>query len=165
MLIIKGMVDKMDSYFVEYATNIIGDTEKGLSGSEIVRYCSDFAIKYNVQIPYGSYPFSTMIAKRVALRENVLRFSKEQQFEFLVSLCDLNKFEQNDAVKELKIRLLKNYGSTYGFNKVIDPEVVAETYHWLKDYPNAFKKYNEGLTKFEAKLFERNALDDMRLSL
>lgn len=155
----------MDSYFVDYATNIIGETDQGLSGSEIARYSSDFAIKYNVQIPYGSYPFSNMVAKRVALRENIYKFSGEQQFEFLLWLCNLNKFEQNDSVKEVKVRLLKNYGSTYGFNKVIDPEVVAETYHWLKDYPNAFEKYNEGLTKFEANLFERNALDDMRLSL
>lgn len=155
----------MDSYFIEYATNIIGETEKGLSGSEIARYSSDFAIKYNVQIPYGSFPFSNMIAKRVALRENINKFSEEQQFEFLLWLCNLIKFEHNEPVKEVKVRLLKNYGSTYGFNKIVDAEVIAETYHWLKDYPNAFKKYHEGLTKFEANLFERNALDDMRLSL
>lgn len=156
----------MDSYFIEYATNVIGETEKGLSGSEIARHSTDFAIKYNVQIPYGSYPFpKTLPNKRTALRENIKQFSGEQQFEFLLSLCKLNKFEQNESVKEVKVRLLKNYGSTYGFNKIVDAEVIAETYHWLKDYPKAFEKYNEGLIKFEANIFERNAIDDMRLSL
>ncbi|RKQ13338.1 hypothetical protein [Ureibacillus endophyticus] len=156
----------MDSYFVDYATNIIGETNYGLSGTEIARYCSEFAIKYNVPIPYGSYPFpKTLANKRTALRENVNKFSGEQQFEIILSLCNLNKFEQNESVKEVKVRLLKNYGSTYGFNKIVDAEVIAETYHWLKDYPKAFEKYNDGLTKFEANLFERNAIDDMRLSL
>ena len=41
----------MDNAFLGYACDVLDDTGKGLTGSEIVKYCNTFAIDYNVRIP------------------------------------------------------------------------------------------------------------------
>lgn len=155
----------MDSHFITYATDIIGETQYGLSGSEIAKYSTEFAVKYNVAIPYGTYPFpKTLPNKRTALRRNVEEFSGEQQFEFIHWLCELPELAEQEAIKTLKLRLFTNYGNQYGMINIHNSSIVEETYHWLNDYPKALEKYNEGLLKFQANLFERSSIDDIRLS-
>ncbi len=43
--------------------------------------------------------------------------------------------------------------------------LVAGTQEWLDSYPEALALYNEALAKYEAKAFQRNRLDDLRLAL
>ncbi|MEC1742262.1 hypothetical protein [Schinkia azotoformans] len=155
----------MDSHFITYATDVLGDTQSGLSGSEIAKYSTEFAVKYNVAIPYGTYPFpKTLSNKRTALRRNIEEFSGEQQFQIILWLCELPQLEQQEPIKNLKLRLLTNYGKQYGMINIPDSSVVDETYHWLIDYPRALEKYNESLIKYHANLFVRSSIDDMRLS-
>lgn len=155
----------MDSHFITYATDIIGETQYGLSGSEIAKYSTEFAVKYNVAIPYGTYPFpKTLPNKRTALRRNLEGFTGEQQFKFILWLCELPQLEEHEAIKNLKLRLFTNYGKQYGMINIPNSSIVEETYHWLNDYPKALEKYSEGLIKFQANLFERSSIDDIRLS-
>src|SRR5436190_23394752 len=44
-------------------------------------------------------------------------------------------------------------------------ELIKETKHWLEKYPDAYKEYLSALKKFDNKIYERNLLDDLRLSL
>ena len=46
----------IDKEFIAFASNILGDTDYGLSGSEICKYFADYAVTYRVAIPYSSYP-------------------------------------------------------------------------------------------------------------
>ncbi|MFH5781510.1 hypothetical protein [Heyndrickxia oleronia] len=155
----------MDSHFITYATDILGDTQSGLSGSEIAKYSTEFAVKHNVAIPYGTYPFpKTLPNKRTALRSNIEKFSGEQQFQLIHWLCELPQFKEQESIQTLKLRLLTNYGKQYGMINIPNSSIVEETYHWLNDYPKALEKYSEGLTKFQANLFERSSIDDIRLS-
>lgn len=155
----------MDPHFLTYATDIIGETQYGLSGSEIAKYSTEFAVKYNVVIPFGTYPFpKTLPNKKTALKRNMEEFSGDQQFQFILWLCELPQLNQQQSIKELKIRLLTNYGNKYGLINISDSSVIADTHHWLSNYPNALAKFNEGLIKYQASLFERSSIDDMRLS-
>ena len=43
--------------FIKQASNILGDTNTGLTGSEIAGDMLDYAYKLNVDIPYPSSPF------------------------------------------------------------------------------------------------------------
>lgn len=43
--------------------------------------------------------------------------------------------------------------------------IIKETKDWLENYPVVQKLYNEAFEKHKQKIHERNALDDMRLSL
>lgn len=47
----------------------------------------------------------------------------------------------------------------------INETLIEETKHWLQDYSDALKLYYDALQKYQNKIFERNLLDDIRLSL
>lgn len=48
-------------------------------------------------------------------------------------------------------------------NVALLPE-VQEVDHWLKDYPKAYAPYKSAIEKLESNKYDRNALDDIRLS-
>lgn len=153
--------------FINFASDILGSTSLGLSGSKIAEYCSAYAIDFNVTIPYPDYPFTDLPNKRTALRENLKAFSSAQQFKIIKELCELEIFQENKDVKDLKIKLVTRYGqlSEAGSSKEVNEALIEETKHWLQDYPESLKLYQEALSKFDNKIFKRNLLDDLRLSL
>lgn len=162
---INAKTEKMDNAFLTHAVNILADTDKGLSGSKIVTYCSSYAIVYNKIIPHDRYPFSNgeVKNKRTALLENLNVFEASEQFSIIKELCELPVLSENDDVKNLKIELCRRYGS-FATERISETQLVQKTKHWLEDYPEALKQYNSGLSKLEGGIFERNTLDDMRLS-
>jgi len=154
----------LDRAFLVYATDILGNTNNGLSGSQIASYCSNYAVEYNVNIPCAAYPFKTnMPNKRTALNRNLLAFSDEQQFAIIRDFCELPIFKDFEPVTELKHRLFARYGNL-SKEKISETELVQKTKHWLEDYPEALEQYNNALLKFEGDIYKRNTLDDMRLS-
>lgn len=152
--------------FISHAANILADTHAGLSGGKIVEYLSAYSIEYNVDIPYNEYPFDAP-NKRTALRENIKSFIPEVQYRILKELCGLEIFSGNSDVKDLKIKLFSRYGhlGQGGDNSQVNEILIDETIHWLQSYPDALKIYKEAIEKFDNQLFQRNLLDDLRLSL
>lgn len=155
--------------FINHAADVLGDTKTGLSGAKIASHCSAYAVDYGVDIPFGNYPFGmgAVANKRTALKENLDKFSPEQQFTIIRDLCELKEFKENKAVKDLKIKLLSRYGhlNSEKASDEINESLIEETKHWLGDYPEALKLYEDALSKYDMKLFQRNLLDDLRLSL
>ena len=47
----------------------------------------------------------------------------------------------------------------------VNESLIEETRHWLEDYPEPLKLYNEALVKFQEDVYRRNLLDDLRLSI
>lgn len=155
----------MNDQFVTYASDILGETKFGLSGNEIAKFSTEFAVRNNVENPYGIYPFPKGLPnKKSALRGSVGVFSAEQKFHFIAWLCDMPGVKNQEPVKELKLRLFNNYGNKYSTIDIADSNIISETRHWLGEYPRALEIYNVGLMKFEAQLFERNCIDDIRLA-
>ncbi|MCR5219641.1 MAG: hypothetical protein K6E31_01420 [bacterium] len=155
-------MNKLDDIFITGACNILAETNSGLSGSQILEYCSSYAINYNKVIPYGS----TLMGapnKRTALKENLRIFDAVEQFRIIKDLCELPMFQGNEQVSNLKIMLYKRYGNL-SKEKISETELIQTTKHWLSGYSNALKQYESALSKFEGGIFERNTLDDMRLS-
>lgn len=154
------------SAFITYATNMLAETSGGLSGSEIIRYCTDYAVDFNVDIPHAKYPFDAP-NKRTALKENLSAFSPQQQYKIIKDLCDLEQFKENPNVKYLKIKLVSRYShfAEEDAASEINESLIEETRHWLEKYPESLRLYQEALTKFENGVFTRNLLDDLRLAL
>lgn len=156
----------MDNIFLTHATDILGDTDKGLTGSEIIRYCTQYAIKYNISIPVTSIDMlkttykPNIPNKRTALLKNLLAFNEEQQIVILNDLCDLPKFKDNEDVKDLKLKINKRFSKTS-----LDDSIIVETQNSLNKFKKPLKLYTEALEKFKNGIYERNVLDDMRLSL
>ena len=97
----------MDNAFLSYACDVLADTGKGLTGSEIVKYCNRFAIDYNVRIPVDDVKMLQMNHKpqipnkRTALKMNLETFELQQQIEIIRFLSELPKLKDNEDIKEL----------------------------------------------------------------
>lgn len=153
--------------FIKHAADILGNTKTGLSGSQIAEHMSSYAYNLNIEIPYPSYPFPKDLPnKRTALYNNLLSFSKEQQYRIIKELCELELFSDNKTVKDLKIKLISRYGDNFGHSipQDVDEVLIEATNEWLKDYPDAKKIFEDAIIKLENKIFKRNLLDDLRLS-
>jgi len=159
-------LNTIPSTFITHAANVLGETSGGLSGPEIIRYCTDYAVDFNFNIPHPEYPFGA-INKRTALKENLSAFSPQQQYKIIKELCELERFKRNQNAKDLKIKLISRYSQFAEMNaeSEINESLIEETIHWLQEYPDSLRLYQEALTKFQNGVFTRNLLDDLRLSL
>lgn len=106
--------DKIDDVFLRHAADILADTNTGLTGSEIVKFCNSYAIDFNVNIPITSSNFgsfgSVVPNKRTALYKNLVAFNACQQFKIIKELCEIDKFANNENVKKLKAQLYEHFG-------------------------------------------------------
>ena len=99
-------MSKMNS-FIDYASDILGDTDTGISTMEIISICNRFAAEYNVNIPHTKIykGFNQTFAnKRTALKENLQRFNDQQAFEIIKHICELRKYNESKEFKEVKIK-------------------------------------------------------------
>lgn len=151
--------------FLSYAADILGDTATGLSGSEIVKFFRAKSIDYNVEIPHSKTPLSDVANKRTAFLENLEKFSPEQQFYIIAELAEHDRLSHLEGVKKLKQKLHSQYSSLSSKSSIAESELVVEAEHWLEKYPDAHGCYKSGLDKYKARVYERNSLDDFRLSL
>ncbi|WP_392564313.1 hypothetical protein RHO13_01690 [Orbus wheelerorum] len=154
--------------FLNHASDILADTEKGLSGNDIVKALNIYAVEYRVNIPHAYLPFKAS-NKRTALFENIKAFTPSIQFKIIRELCEHKKFANTDNqdVKVLKVKLISQFSHLAPkdeFSK-LDETLIEETRHWLYEYPKALELYITAINKYTHKIFTRNLLDDLRLSL
>lgn len=154
----------IDDTFIALASNILGDTDYGLSGREICKYLAEYAVKYGVVIPYASYPNKDFPNKRTALETNLKCFTPEQQYKIIDELCRLPKFSENEKIQDLLIKLVNRYQEFSTETNEL-PEMVLKIKEWLDDYPQAKKHYEDALSKRNNNIYTRNLLDDLRCSL
>jgi len=164
-------LDELPAVFVTHAAGILGDTSKGISGGEIVKVCSAYAIDANVDIPYSSYPFTGRVGinKRTALYENIMAFPSKWRYKIIRELCDHKVIQQLNAseANKLKVQLFTRYGHLSGEASATDLNhaLIEETRHWLSAFPKSLDLYNGAQQKREHGVFDRNVLDDLRLAL
>jgi len=46
--------EKINDSFISHAADILGDTNRGLSGSQIVKHCNSYAVDFDVKIPIST---------------------------------------------------------------------------------------------------------------
>ena len=157
----------INNEYLSYAARILADTNEGLSGSEICKFCNQYAVKYAKTIKHTKLPFAKGVSNKAqVLRENLACFEPDQQFVIIQDLCDLEKFSNNEQVNELKVILTRDY---YHLAPQEIAEQILETVNqvknWLDGYPEAKKYYEGALEKMSCKIYKRNLLDDLRCSL
>ncbi len=155
-------------FFLTHSADILGDTNEGLSGNNIVKSFVSYAVDHDVNIPHSRYPFDAP-NKRTALLDNLRRFEPEIQYQIIRDLCDHDNLPdpKPEKIANLKIQLIAKYGSEFGASssETLNLPLVEEVRHWLDEYEKSKKLYESALTKFNNNIFERNLLDDLRLSL
>lgn len=156
----------INNEYLSYAARILADTNEGLSGSEICKFCTQYAVEYAKTIKHTKLPFAKGVSNKAqVLRENLACFEPEQQFVIIRDLCDLEKFSNNERVKDLKLTLARDYSHLAPQDV---PEQILESInqvrHWLDDYPEAKVNYESALEKKNCNIYGRNLLDDLRSS-
>jgi hypothetical protein len=154
--------------FLSHACDVLASTNGGLSGGEIVKLTSAYAVEYNIDLPHVRYPFEAQ-NKRTALFENISRFPPEVQFKILKDLCGHPSLLEKSSkeVSGLKLKLVTRF-SHLDLDPAKDeatPKLIEETKHWLSFFPEALSLYENAMQKHAHGLFQRNVLDDMRLAL
>jgi hypothetical protein len=159
---------KLSALFVNHASDILAETNSGLSGNEIVRALSAYAVDDNVEIPHPIYPFDAP-NKRTALSQNLMAFPEEIRYRIIRDLCDHPTTKQRNAKagQKLKLTLLTRYGhlDAEDLSADVNEELIEQTRHWLGTFPEILELFNQALAKYTTKVFTRNLLDDLRLSL
>lgn len=158
----------LSALFVNHAADVLADTNRGLSGSEMLRALGAYAIDFNVTLPHPAYPFDAP-NKRTALSENLLAFSEEQRYRIIRDLCDHPsvRLRNGEAAQKLKLTLITRYGhlDAEGTGAEVTEELITQTRHWLSASPDALTLFNAALEKYRNRVFFRNLLDDLRLAL
>ncbi len=158
------MKKPISNVFLTYASDILAETQFGLTSTDIGKYYSAKSIDFNVDIPHYKAPFPKVANKRTAFLENLQKFNSEQQFEILSELIE--RLYHLDSVKDLKNKLYSQYPDYIPDGaSILKTELVKETQHWLEPYKKAFELYNSALAKFEKAVYQRNLIDDLRLAL
>lgn len=156
--------------FLEKAASLLGATGPGLSGPKIVSAINSYAVQWDVMVPHPSYPFEAS-NKATALLDSLRAFSAPQQFIIIEELCDHPSFAfpgtDRTERQKLKADLFTKFGHLRPEKEAseLDLPLVEETRHWLSPYPAALAKLDSAKLKYDAKLFHRNLIDDLRLGL
>lgn len=156
--------------FLSKAAALLADTNAGLSGPKIVEAINAYAEQWRVNVPHPIYPFEAA-NKRTALLESLQAFSPSQQFVIIEELCEHYSFaagspSQNER-RKLKAELFTRFGE-FRQNKEaneLDIPLIDETRHWLQSYPNVLVLFEQAKLKYDADIFQRNLIDDLRLAL
>lgn len=163
------MSEGLPAVFITHAAEVLADTVRGLSGSELVKLSAAYAVDWDVQIPYGTYPFSKPgLNKRAALVANLLPFNSRQRYRIIRDLCEHPSVQARNKIEadKLKVQLFTRYGHLDDPSPAdLNLALIEETRHWLDPFPDARDLFEEALQKHAHGVFTRNVLDDLRLSL
>jgi hypothetical protein len=161
------MPNSLSATFVNHAADVLGGNY-GLSAQEIVRACRAYATEYAVDIPHPTIPYEA-VNKRTALAENIKAFQEPQRYQIIKELCDHPTIAQRNqaGAQKLKLLLITRYShlAPDSIGAEVNETLIEQTRHWLDPFPGALALYNEALAKHEHGVFQRNVLDDLRLSL
>jgi hypothetical protein len=156
--------------FLSKATDLLADTNSGLSGPQIVRAINDYGEQWNVRVPHPQYPFEAG-NKRTALLDSIKAFTPSQQFQIIEELCEFHGFrtdaDSGDQRRKLKAELFTRFGHLRSNKETteLDIPLVDLTRHWLQDYPATLKLFDQAKMKYDGRLFQRSLVDDLRLGL
>jgi hypothetical protein len=164
------MADKpaISAEFINYTADILGDTDRGLSTWEILRAFTAYAVEFDVAVPHRTYSLGGP-TKRNILYDNLTAFSDQQKYRIILELCEHPSIRSHypEAAQKLKLTLMARYShlAAESLGDEVNEELIEQTRHWLGPFPDVLRKFNEALQKYEARVFVRNVLDDLRLSL
>ena len=155
------MSASLNAVFVNHSSEVLADTERGLSASQLIKACNAYSIEYNVEIPHTTIEYEAR-NKRTALAENLIRFSEPQRYRIIRDLCEHPKNADRSEVKKLKLQLITRYGHLAGeaMGAEVNEALIEQTRHWLDAFPEALGLYNAALEKHANRIFQRNVLDD-----
>ncbi len=159
--------EEISAVFVTHAAGVLGDTDRGLSGQDIVAITAAYAVDSGVDAPHPTAPLT--VNKRTALRQNLMALPTKARYQAILDLCNHPTIQPRnpDGANKLKMTLVARYGhlSEAQPEWAVSHGLISGTQGWLDAYPKALALYNQALAKYESGALRRNCLDDLRLAL
>jgi len=183
--------DKRFADFKNRALSIIDDTlgELFLSDENLERTFLKLIAKHIPQSKIGLFQNVYKAAEIVGVKEfrnspvykvisgenNFVEFIKCLQVLFWLDF-DLEvkeelylSFKEDIELSLLDIKIKRIKGDNIIFypkgSKLLDEKVVNDVLDWLISYTNVQKRFKSALEKYQDKIYQRNLIDDLRLSL
>jgi len=151
----------LNDAFLDSASVVLADTDKGFSGAQLKKLFTQYGFKYDVDVPaQGKFQ-----SKHTYLHQCLVCFNAQEQLNILYELCNDDRFRDNDDVEQLKSKLIERYGDDLHIDDEEEVALITETKTWLSAYPDAEKEYDSSIDKYRKGIYDRNVIDDMRLSL
>lgn len=156
--------------FLSKAADTLADTNSGLSGTQIVRVINGYGDRWGVKVPHPNYPWEAP-NKRTALYDSLRVFSASQQFTIIEELCQHHFFAvgapSTKDRERLRIELFSRFGGVRSNqeSRELDNSLIDEARHWLSNHQKSLDLLNQAKIKYDAKIFQRSLIDDLRLSL
>ncbi|MDY0210631.1 MAG: hypothetical protein RBQ91_04405 [Acholeplasma sp.] len=142
--------------------SIIAHTNTGWSNTEIVKKFNEACLKYGKSFEYEKDQYQL---KAAAMINNFAKFSEKEVYHVLKTFFRDEKFKDNTAIQIALNTLIKDNAFDYEDSDEHDQETFKTTSHFLEAYTASHSQYVSAYQKITAKIHERNALDDLRLSL
>lgn len=144
----------IDNTFIALASNILGDTDSGLSGREICEYLAEYAVEYNVVIPYASYSNDALNKKNNNIYTRNLLDDLRFSLEVLVKAILKNSKSLENQKAELG-NFLKENGISVEIRNLYTDKILE----FYTDYQNHNVKHNENYNEIEVDfIFEQTAV-------
>jgi len=115
------------------------------------------------------------VYKVISGENNFVEFIKYLQVLFWLELDSKAKeelylgFKEDIELSLLDIQIKRIKGDNIVFYpkgaKLLDKKVVNDVLDWLTSYPKVQKSFKSALEKYQGKIYQRNLIDDLRLSL
>lgn len=138
---------------------ILGDI---FTGTTITQYLSEIYIEFGISVlNMGRYE-----SKADYLKRNLSLLDDEQAFKTIVLLSE--KIKDPDSMSKVRpiIDRMRRQFPQYDYSEsILNQELVEDTKHWLDDYPKALEEYTNAEKQYTEANYQRNLLDNLRLSL
>lgn len=142
--------------------SIIADTNTGWSNTEIVKKFNEACLKYGKSFEYEKGQFQL---KSAAYVNNFSKFAEKEVYHILKTFFRDEKFKDNSIIQSALNSLIRDNALDYEDGDEYDQETFKTTSHFLESHTAAYTPYLSAYQKITAHIYERNALDDLRLSL
>lgn len=105
--------------------------------------------------------------KSDCIKRNIRQFDEADSFKLLIYLFENRMYQtEYDEMEELINKMKSDYPDYLeAGDSILNIELVEEVKHWLDDYPDAKREYETAYDQYLEEGYERNILDNLRLSL
>lgn len=143
--------------------SIIADTNNGWSNIEIVRKFNEACLKFQKSFKYEKDQYESKVSSYI---RNFSKFSEKESYHILKDFFRDDKFKDDINIQSALKNLISHNAIDYEDANEHYQETFNTTVHFLEQYDEtSYNQYLSAYQKIIANIYERNALDDLRLSL
>ncbi|EGP5362808.1 hypothetical protein [Enterococcus faecium] len=132
------------------------------SGTQISQYLSEIFIDFSVELTEQA----RFENKSNFLKKNLLNLDDSQAFKTIIFLSTkIENYKTLDEIESVLNKMKQQFPQYNNEDSILNQDLVEETKHWLDGYPKALQEYLNAEQQYIDRKYDRNSLDNLRLSL